>query len=307
MAQNDADPASTATSQGQTIFGDSVVRVRAANLGVAVVRDLVKAIVTGTVAPGDILPPEGTLSQQFAVSRTVIRESVKRVEEKGLVTVSQGRGTVVNQSSRWNVLDPDVLSALVDHDETLEVLDELAVVRGSLEATMARAAAARQTPERTAALREAFDLAAANIDNISVYNDADAAFHDLVMEQSGIRLAANITRIMFERARESSRFTGITTDDAAQIVARGAPRHTRGDRGGRRRHRRDGDARTHREGVGTKARAGRHLTEPSPSRCHTASNPCQAFVSGVRKHAVRHSESSRPLDDGGPTPLSRRR
>jgi len=182
-----------------------------------VVRDLVKAIVTGTVAPGDVLPPEGTLSKQFAVSRTVIRESVKRVEEKGLVTVSQGRGTVVNQSTRWNVLDPDVLSALVDHDETLEVLDELAVVRGSLEATMARAAAARQTPERTAALREAFDLAAANIDNISVYNDADAAFHDLVMEQSGIRLAANITRIMFERARESSRFTGITTDDAAQM------------------------------------------------------------------------------------------
>ena len=37
------------------------------------------------------------------------------------------------------------------------------------------------------------------------------------MEQSGIRLAANITRIMFERARESSRFTGITTDDAAQL------------------------------------------------------------------------------------------
>ena len=48
MAQKDADPASTATSQGQTIFGDSVVRVRAANLGVAVVRDLVKAIVTGS-------------------------------------------------------------------------------------------------------------------------------------------------------------------------------------------------------------------------------------------------------------------
>jgi DNA-binding FadR family transcriptional regulator len=92
---------------GQTIFGDSFARVRAANLGVAVVRDLVKAIVTGTVAPGDILPPEGTLSQQFAVSRTVIRESMKRVEEKGLVTVSQGRGTVVNQSSKWNVLDPD--------------------------------------------------------------------------------------------------------------------------------------------------------------------------------------------------------
>src|SRR6187431_2789588 len=127
MAQNHVEPTNTATSQVPSIFGDSVVRVRAANLGVAVVRDLVKAIVTGTVAPGDVLPPEGTLSKQFAVSRTVIRESVKRVEEKGLVTVSQGRGTIVNPPTMWNVLDPDVLSALVDHDESLEVLDEIAI------------------------------------------------------------------------------------------------------------------------------------------------------------------------------------
>jgi DNA-binding FadR family transcriptional regulator len=217
MPKNQADPASTATAQRQTIFGDSVVRVRAAYLGVAVVRGLVKAIVTRTVAPGDVLPPERILGQQFAVSRTVIRESMKRVEEKGLVTVSQGRGTVVNHPSHWNVLDPDVLSALVDHDESLEVLDELAVVRESLEATMARAAAGLQTPERNAALREVFARAVANVDNLAAFNDADAAFHDLVMEQSGIRLAANITRIMFKRARESRRFTGITTDEAAQM------------------------------------------------------------------------------------------
>src|SRR3954454_15584266 len=83
---------------------------------------------------------------------------------------------------------------------------------------MARAASARQTPERSAALREVFQRAAANLGNISAYNDADAAIHDLVMVQSGIRLAANITRIMFARARESSRFTGTTTYDAAQLT-----------------------------------------------------------------------------------------
>lgn len=202
----------------RSILGDGVVRVRAAGLGVAVVSDLVTAIVTGEVAPGDVLPPEGVLSQQFAVSRTVIRESVKRVQEKGLVTVSQGRGTIVNPPSSWNVLDPDVLSALVDHDETLEILDELAIVRGSLEATMARAAASRQTPERTAELQAAFERSVANLGEITAYNAADAAFHDVVMEQSGIRLAANITRIMFTRARESKRFTGNATDDAAHIT-----------------------------------------------------------------------------------------
>src|SRR3954471_18596206 len=148
------DLATTAPPTAQRIFGDNVVRIRPGHLGVAVVRDLVQAIVTGSVAPGEILPPEATLSQQFAVSRTVIRESVKRLQEKGLVTVSQGRGTIVNEPSQWNVLDPDVLSTLVDHDETLVVLDELAIVRGSLEATMARAASARQTPESSAALRD---------------------------------------------------------------------------------------------------------------------------------------------------------
>jgi len=219
MPKNSTDLPSTEQPVGRTILGDGVVRVRAARLGVAVVGDLVTAIVTGEVAPGDILPPESVLSQQFAVSRTVIRESVKRVEEKGLLTVSQGRGTIVNPPSMWNVLDPDVLSALVDHDETLVVLDELAIVRGSLEATMARAAAGRQNPARTAELTEAFErsVAYAEVD-LAAYNAADAAFHDVVMEQSGIRLAANITRIMFTRARESRRFTGNTTDDAAHIT-----------------------------------------------------------------------------------------
>src|SRR6187431_1515309 len=188
MTNNPTETLATDDPPVRNILGDGMVRVRAARLGVAVVGDLVTAIVTGEVAPGDILPPEGVLSQQFAVSRTVIRESVKRVEEKGLVTVSQGRGTIVNPPTMWNVLDPDVLSALVDHDDSLVVLDELAIVRGSLEATMARAAAGRQNPERSAELQAAFDRSVANVGDIAAYNTADAAFHDTVMEQSGIRL-----------------------------------------------------------------------------------------------------------------------
>jgi DNA-binding FadR family transcriptional regulator len=193
----------------------SAGRTPAARLGVAVVADLVAAIVTGVLPPGEVLPPEGVLSQQFGVSRTVIRESVKRIEEKGLVVVAQGRGTTVNPPSMWNVLDPVVLSAMVDHDDSLGVLDELSVVRGSLEASMARAAAQRQNPERTATLRAVFDETLRRLDDVDAYNEADAEFHYAIMEQSGNRLAANITRILFARARESSRFTG--TPGADQV------------------------------------------------------------------------------------------
>jgi DNA-binding FadR family transcriptional regulator len=203
-----------ANSARGAVFVASSPRTPAARLGVAVVTDLVAAIVTGTLRPNEVLPPEGELSTQFGVSRTVIRESVKRVEEKGLVVVAQGRGTTVNPPSMWNVLDPVVLSALVDHDDTLGVLDELSIVRGSLEASMARAAAERQNAERSAELQAAFDKTAANIGDIDAYNEADAEFHYVIMEQSDNRLASNITRILFARARESRRFTGVPGPDA---------------------------------------------------------------------------------------------
>lgn len=197
----------------------STPRAPAARLGVAVVADLVAAIVTGTLRPDEVLPPEGELSQQFGVSRTVIRESVKRIEEKGLVVVAQGRGTTVNPPSMWNVLDPVVLSAMVDHDDSLGVLDDLSVVRGSLEASMARAATERQNSELTAELQAAFDENVRRLEKDSdSYNEADANFHYVIMEQSGNRLAANITRILFARARESSRFTGIPGGDAREFA-----------------------------------------------------------------------------------------
>lgn len=206
------------STSGGSVLGGSVQRTPPARLGVAVVSDLVSAIVTGELSPSDVLPPEGVLSQRFGVSRTVIRESVKRVEEKGLLTVAQGRGTTVNLPTMWNVLDPVVLSALVDHDDTLGVLDELSTIRASLEGSMAAAAVEHQSDRSRAELRAAFDQTEQMIHDFDLYNEADAHFHFVIMEQSQNRLAANITRILFSRARESARFTGSPGSAAMQLT-----------------------------------------------------------------------------------------
>lgn len=202
-------------SQPQTILGAAQARVPAARLGVAVVHDLVTAIVTGEVATGESLPPEGVLSQTFGVSRTVIRESVKRVEEKGLVNIAQGRGTEVLGPGSWNVLDPVVLSALVENDDSVGVLDELAVVRGSLEGSMAAEAANIRNDEDMARLHSALDYMHDTM-NDKRFEQADVDFHMVVMEASRNRLAHNITKILYTRARESSRFVGAPTNEAVQ-------------------------------------------------------------------------------------------
>ncbi|MGC4888867.1 FadR/GntR family transcriptional regulator [Micromonospora sp. DT227] len=186
----------------------------AERLGVAVVSELVELIVTGQLDAGQLLPPEGPLSEHFGVSRTVIRESVKRLEEKGLVVVSQGRGTQVARVGSWNMLDPVVLSALIDNDESLGVLDELTIVRGSLEAAMAGTLASRRTPEELTRVEHALAVMREIRHESDSFRQADVVFHFTVMELSGNRLAENICKRLYRRAMESSRFHGMTYESA---------------------------------------------------------------------------------------------
>jgi len=190
-------------------------RLPAQRLGVAVVEALVNVIVSGELAPGDTLPPELPLSQQFGVSRTVLRESVKRLEEKGLVTVGQGRGTVVQPTRSWNMMDRIVLNALIAHDDTLGVLDELSTVRARLEGVMAAETARVRTPIEVDVLRGTLAEMRTCLHegaqfNEAQFNAADVSFHEIVMAISGNRLAESIARVLFERARESARYRGKT-------------------------------------------------------------------------------------------------
>ncbi|MDQ7876661.1 FadR/GntR family transcriptional regulator [Microbacterium sp. QXD-8] len=201
-------------NDASAVFGDSARRTPPARLGVAVVHDLVTAIVNGEVAPGQTLPPEEKLAQHFGVSRTVVRESVKRVEEKGLITVAPGRGTTVQPTTSWNILDPVVLSVMLENDDALGVLDDVAVIRGSLEGEMSAETARRRSEEELALVQDALKAMEDSLHDPEGFPQADVDFHFLVMTLSGNQLASNITKILFQRARSSSRFIGNQSEDA---------------------------------------------------------------------------------------------
>src|ERR1700748_1690233 len=90
-----------------------------------------------------VLPTEPALGEAFGFSRSVIREGLKLLEERGLVRVEQGRGTTVQGRDAWNLLDPAVLRIALSFDHDMELLDDLIGVRRLLEREMARAAASR--------------------------------------------------------------------------------------------------------------------------------------------------------------------
>src|SRR5246127_255495 len=93
-----------------------------------------EAIVSGELAPGSVLRQE-QLSERFGVSRTPVREALRRVAATGLVSFEPNRGVRVRTLSR-------------------DDLREAFLVRAELEALVTAEAAAKITPEELQELEE---------------------------------------------------------------------------------------------------------------------------------------------------------
>jgi len=93
----------------------------------------------GRPAAGDKLPTEAALVEQFAVSRTVVREAVSRLKSLGLVESRQGSGVFVKRAA-FAPLNFDTRSAA-----SMQAVIQMVEVRRALEAEVAALAAQRRT------------------------------------------------------------------------------------------------------------------------------------------------------------------
>jgi GntR family transcriptional repressor for pyruvate dehydrogenase complex len=87
--------------------------IRARSLSEQVFEQLAGEIITGRYTPGASLPAERSLTGVFDVNRHVVREALKRLEQVGLVKISQGGGTKVLDFKRDAGLD--LLALMSEH------------------------------------------------------------------------------------------------------------------------------------------------------------------------------------------------
>ena len=183
---------------------------RPANLAAAVTAELVERIVRGVHPSGTPLPTEPVLCSTFSVSRTVVREAVKILQEKGLVQVRQGSGTMVTPPAMWNMLDELVLAATIAVDESLGILDDVVVTRRVLESDMANVAARLADAEAVERLRTLVDRMDELVDDPAAYHEHDRLFHDTVMQTSGNRVARAVVRALESQVAHTARYMGRT-------------------------------------------------------------------------------------------------
>jgi len=138
-------------------------------------------------------PNEAELCHQLGVSRTILREAVKVLANKGMVEVRPRSGTKPRPRAEWHLLDPDILTWQAEVRPDARFLRDLCEVRLSIEPTAAGFAALRATAdeisdvERCLMRREAVNAAtqpdeAIDLD-IQFYNTVVAASHNLLFQQ----------------------------------------------------------------------------------------------------------------------------
>ena len=137
------------------------------------IRDL---IVDGELRPGQALPSERKLAEQFRVGRAVIREAIRQLEVSGLVESRHGGGNYVREVTVEHLVAP-IASVL---NGMSHLREELMDARLFFEPQIARAAAARAAPEDLRLLEDTIRRQEERATNGQSGAEEDAEFHDLL-------------------------------------------------------------------------------------------------------------------------------
>jgi GntR family transcriptional regulator, galactonate operon transcriptional repressor len=148
----------------------------------AVLTTLGSEIAQDRIPVGMALPPEPDLEVRFGVGRGVVREAIKILAAKGLVSVRPRHGTHVRPRRDWSLLDRDVLTWLVGSREPdRDLLLAIQEVRSIIEPAAAALAAERATKSDRQRINAALVAMETSHDQ-TTSTVADKAFHLAILD-----------------------------------------------------------------------------------------------------------------------------
>lgn len=164
-------------------------------------------IIDSTYPPGHRFANQKDLSAELGVSRTVVREALGLLRDKGLIESRPKAGTVVADYRSWNLLDPDILRWSIASRSAPTTLSHVAEVRLVIEPEAARLAARRRSDEAACKLQTLYDAMAEAVNDPNLYIQADLAFHDTVFQAAANPVLAQMAQTIRIALEDSRRLT----------------------------------------------------------------------------------------------------
>ncbi|MBS1301383.1 FadR/GntR family transcriptional regulator [Loktanella sp. SALINAS62] len=149
-----------------------------------VVEGIGQAIVAGQPPPGDLLPKDEELAEQFGVSRTVLREAMKTLAAKGMVSPKARVGTSIRPRHEWNMFDAQVLRWHLDGEPSDSFYEQLFEMRLAFE-PHAAALAARKSSDKDITRIQTCLAAMRSAEGKAEFSLADFEFHQAIFDAAG--------------------------------------------------------------------------------------------------------------------------
>ena len=139
-------------------------------------RNIERAIREKKLPIGAKLPPERELCEMFAVSRTALREALRRLSARGLIEIKKGSGMVVTKIDIKDAISSLNLYYDLKFDDQL--IRQIIELRLAFEPEIAKMAAGNRTDEDLKNLEaNLIEFSRCNPDNTQLESDIDNKFH----------------------------------------------------------------------------------------------------------------------------------
>jgi GntR family transcriptional regulator, transcriptional repressor for pyruvate dehydrogenase complex len=149
--------------------------------------------------PGDVLPPERELVRMFGVSRSSVRDAIRKLELLGLVEPRQGSRTVVREPSAEAISAP-LTSVLL---QKRKVIAELLDFRKMLEPPLARRAAQHASPKQIAHMEEILDRQESRVEAGAIAVAEDTEFHYCIATAAQNTVVLKVIDVLMDLLRKT--------------------------------------------------------------------------------------------------------
>ncbi len=171
-------------------------------------------IFSGNLRQGQPLPSEAELTEKCAVSRTAVREAVRFLSAKAIVSSSSSSSAIVAPLSAWNLLDKEVLQWLSQSHFLSDILEHVLEARLVIEPEASALAAIRASTAEIHEIGAALDLMKkGKEDEDSVLGDLN--FHAAILKASDNLFLAGFKELFSLALETTIRLTFEATTDVS--------------------------------------------------------------------------------------------
>ena len=157
-----------------------------------VVKQITDSIIAGDLKPGDKLPTEPELCENFGIGRNSVREAIKILEAYGVVYIKRAEGTFVNDSYNPKMLDPMLYGILLDKNLRINIIQ----VRKVLDTGMLYQIISMITDEKMDKIQQEFESLKTVVlgEGVAAKQvlQADVDFHRALVESTGNPILCNM-------------------------------------------------------------------------------------------------------------------